>query len=174
MEAFRSLGLIPVAAFQHVGDDAAFDVDLLSRFREHTIKLFDRHGMKSVAYWTPLDEPEKSNTLIYILQHRSREAAAANWKSFQDDPDWKSVHEKSEVNGKLVNKVDSTFLVHYRPGRENLPCLFGREPLQGQDVERVTENCAYPRPFFLISIFSRRIFWFNVDRGTWKRSAVSV
>ena len=84
--------------------------NLLSRFRDHTIKLFDRHGMKSVAYWTPLDEPEKSNTLIYILQHPSREAAVANWKSFQDDPEWKSVHEKSEVNGKLVDKVDSTYL----------------------------------------------------------------
>jgi hypothetical protein len=84
--------------------------NLLSRFREHTVKLFDRHGMKSVAYWTPIDEPEKSNTLIYILHHPSREAAAANWKSFQDDPEWKSVHDQSEVNGKLVEKVDSTFL----------------------------------------------------------------
>jgi hypothetical protein len=84
--------------------------DLQARFREHTIKIFDRHGMKSVAYWIPLDEPEKSNTLIYILQHPSREAATANWKSFQDDPEWKSVHDKSEVNGKLVEKVDSTFL----------------------------------------------------------------
>jgi hypothetical protein len=84
--------------------------DLQSRFREHTIKLFDRHGMKSVAYWTPLDEPENSNTLIYILQHPSREAAAANWKAFQDDPEWKSVRDKSEANGKLVEKVDSTFM----------------------------------------------------------------
>lgn len=84
--------------------------DLLTRFREHTVKLFDRHGMKSVAYWTPVDEPDKSNTLIYILQHPSREAAAANWKSFQDDPEWKTVHDKSEVNGKLVDKVDSTFM----------------------------------------------------------------
>jgi len=84
--------------------------DLLSRFREHTIKLFDRHGMKSVAYWTPLDEPDKNDTLIYILQHPSREAAAANWKSFQDDPEWKSVKDKSEANGKLVERVDSTFL----------------------------------------------------------------
>jgi NIPSNAP protein len=84
--------------------------DLLTRFREHTIKLFDQHGMKSIAYWTPVDEPDKSNTLIYILYHPSREAAAANWKSFQDDPEWKRVHEKSEVNGKLVDKVDSTFL----------------------------------------------------------------
>jgi NIPSNAP len=84
--------------------------DLQSRFREHTIKLFERHGMKSVAYWTPLDEPEKSTTLIYILQHSSREAAAANWQSFQDDREWKSVRDKSEANGKLVEKVDSTFL----------------------------------------------------------------
>jgi hypothetical protein len=84
--------------------------DLEARFRDHTIKIFDRHGMKSVAYWTPLDEPDKSNTLIYILQHPSREAAAASWKSFQDDPEWKSVKEKSEANGKLVDKIDSTFL----------------------------------------------------------------
>ncbi len=84
--------------------------ELLARFRDHTVRLFDRHGMKSVAYWTPVDEPEKSNTLIYILHHPSREAAAANWKSFGDDPEWKSVHDKSEANGKLVEKVDSTFM----------------------------------------------------------------
>ncbi len=85
--------------------------DLLARFRDHTDKLFERHGMKSVAYWTPMDEPVKSNTLIYILQHPSREAAAANWKSFQDDPEWKSVKAKSEENGSLVDKVDSTYMV---------------------------------------------------------------
>ena len=84
--------------------------ELQSRFRDHTINLFDRHGIKSVAYWTPLDEPEKSNTLIYILQHPSREAAVANWKSFQDDPEWQSVKAKSEANGKLAEKIDSTYL----------------------------------------------------------------
>jgi len=85
--------------------------ELLARFRDHTVKLFDRHGIKSVAYWTPIDEPQKNNTLIYILQHPSREEAAANWKSFQDDPEWKSVKEKSELNGKLTEQIDSTFLV---------------------------------------------------------------
>jgi hypothetical protein len=84
--------------------------ELLTRFREHTVKIFDRHGMKSVAYWTPVDEPGKSDTLIYVLRHPSREAAAANWKSFQDDPEWKSVRDKSEANGKIVDKVDSTFI----------------------------------------------------------------
>ena len=52
--------------------------------------------MKSVAYWTALDEPEKSSSFFYILEHPNREAAAANWKAFQDDPEWKAVKAKSE------------------------------------------------------------------------------
>jgi hypothetical protein len=85
--------------------------ELLARFRDHTMKIFDRHGIKSVAYWTPMDEPQKSNTLIYILEHPSREAATANWNSFREDPEWKIVKAKSEANGNLVEKVDSTYLV---------------------------------------------------------------
>jgi hypothetical protein len=84
--------------------------ELLARFREHTDTLFARHGMKSVGYWVPVDEPVSKNTLIYILRHPSREEAAANWKAFQDDPDWKSVKAKSEEKGSLVDKVDSTYM----------------------------------------------------------------
>src|SRR5499425_3479435 len=84
--------------------------DLLKRFRDHTTKLFEKHGLKNVAYWTPMDDPAKSNTLIYILAHPTREAAAANWKAFQADPEWIEVKEKSEANGKLVDRVDSTFM----------------------------------------------------------------
>ncbi len=84
--------------------------DLLKRFREHTTRLFEKHGMKNVAYWTPLDDPLKARTLIYILAHPSREAAASNWKAFQDDPNWQKVRDQSEANGKIVEKVDSTFM----------------------------------------------------------------
>lgn len=84
--------------------------ELLARFRDHTTKLFENHGMKIIAYWTPVDEPEKGNMLVYILQHPSHEAATANWKSFQDDPGWKRVKEESEANGKLQEKIDSTYL----------------------------------------------------------------
>jgi NIPSNAP len=83
---------------------------LVARFRDNTMRIFAKHGMKSVAYWTALDEPVKSSTLFYILEHPSRDAATANWKTFQEDPEWKSVKEKSEANGKLVEKIDSTFL----------------------------------------------------------------
>lgn len=84
--------------------------DLLTRFREHTTKLFEKHGIKNVAYWTPTDDPLKGKTLFYVLAHQSREAATANWKAFVDDPEWLSVKEKSEANGKLVEKIESTFL----------------------------------------------------------------
>jgi NIPSNAP len=84
--------------------------DLLRRFRDHTISIFARHGIKSVAYWTPTDEPLKGNTLVYMLAHPSREAATTNWNAFRADPEWQSVRDKSEANGKLVEKIDSTFL----------------------------------------------------------------
>jgi hypothetical protein len=85
--------------------------ELLTRFREHTMRLFEKHGMKNIAYWTPTDDPLKGKTLFYVIAHPSREAATANWKAFGDDPEWQSVRDKSEINGKLVEKVDSTFLV---------------------------------------------------------------
>jgi hypothetical protein len=84
--------------------------DLLRRFREHTMQIFEKHGIHNVAYWTPTDDPLKGKTLFYILAHPSREAATANWRAFRDDPEWQEVQKKSEANGKLVEKVDSTFL----------------------------------------------------------------
>lgn len=84
--------------------------DLLARFRDHTITIFKRHGMESVAYWTPTDDPLKGKTLFYILRHPSREAATANWAAFRADPEWKQVSAASEANGKLVESTESTFL----------------------------------------------------------------
>ncbi len=83
---------------------------LLTRFREHTMTIFARHGMKSVAYWVPTDEPLKSNTLFYILKFPSREAATRSWKEFGEDPEWKRVQADSEKYGKIVERVESTFL----------------------------------------------------------------
>ncbi len=84
--------------------------DLKKRFREHTMTIFERHGMTNVGYWDFQDEPDKSNTLIYMISHASREQAKANWAAFGADPEWKKVQADSELNGKLVQKVDSQFL----------------------------------------------------------------
>ena len=84
--------------------------DLLARFRDHTITIFKRHGMESVAYWTPTEDPLKGKTLFYILRHPSREAATANWAAFRADPEWQKVSAASEANGKLVELTESTYL----------------------------------------------------------------
>jgi ribosomal protein L3 len=84
---------------------------LKSRFRDHTIKLFNKHHMESIAYYTPLDEPAKSNTLIYVLAHPSREEAVKNWAAFRADPDWVKAKAESEKDGSLTipNGVTSVF-----------------------------------------------------------------
>lgn len=80
---------------------------LHSRFRDHTVKLFEKHGMENVGYWVPLENPE--NQLIYFLAYPSREARDTSWKNFMADPDWQKAHKASEVNGKLVAKAESKF-----------------------------------------------------------------
>ena len=85
--------------------------DLHKRFREHTLTIFEKHGMTVVGFWGPTDKDKGSeNTLIYILEFPSREAATKAWKEFVADPEWQSVSKASEVNGKLVEKVDSVFM----------------------------------------------------------------
>jgi len=83
---------------------------LHQRFREHTNHLFVKHGMNLIGYWTPTEEPDSENTLVYILAYPSREAREASWKAFLDDPVWKKAYKKSIEDGKLVKKVVSTFL----------------------------------------------------------------
>ena len=84
--------------------------DLLARFRNHTMRIFERHGMTNIAYWVPQDAPASQNTLIYVIAHASREAAKQNWKEFSSDPEWQKVQKDSEANGKIVNKVESVFM----------------------------------------------------------------
>ena len=77
---------------------------LNKRFAEHTIQLFEKHGMKSEIYWVPTDEPRKDDTLIYVISHDSREAADKNWKEFSADPEWIKVRDESEADGKILAK----------------------------------------------------------------------
>ena len=91
---------------------------LNARFREHTLKLFEKHGMRNVAYWVEQpNEQAPEGKVIYVLAFPSREAREASWKAFVADPDWQAVQSASEANGKLVAKVDSTFmsLADYSP-----------------------------------------------------------
>jgi hypothetical protein len=82
---------------------------LKTRFRDHTIRIFKKHGMESIGYWVPQDD-RKETTLIYIIAHKSRAQADQNWKDFSADPEWKKVAADSEANGKIVQKIDRVFM----------------------------------------------------------------
>jgi hypothetical protein len=83
--------------------------DLHKRFRDHTLRIFKKHGMESVIYLAPQDAPLKDNTLIYVISHANREQAKKNWADFGADEEWKKVSAESQVNGRIVSKVDSVF-----------------------------------------------------------------
>jgi len=80
---------------------------LNSRFRDHTVKLFEKHGIENIGYWEPIENPERQ--LIYFLAYPSREAREASWKAFFADADWQKAWKASEVDGKLVAKVETKF-----------------------------------------------------------------
>jgi NIPSNAP len=84
--------------------------DLHARFRNHTVKLFEKHGMTNVGYFLPQDAPLAKNTLIYVLAHKDRETAKQSWDEFRKDPDWVKARTTSEVNGPLTTQVVSVFM----------------------------------------------------------------
>lgn len=85
--------------------------NLNARFRDHTVALFKKHGMESVGYWVPTDEPTSMNTLIYVIKHASRDSAKASWKAFLADPDWQKVAKESQVDGQILAKApDAVFM----------------------------------------------------------------
>jgi hypothetical protein len=83
---------------------------LNARFRDHTTKLFEKHGMTNIGYWTPVEEPRSKDTLIYVLAHDSAEAAKKSWDGFRGDPEWIKARTASEAAGPIVRKVESVYL----------------------------------------------------------------
>src|SRR5215475_2746500 len=93
---------------------------LHKRFADHTMQLFEKHGIKNEMYWTPTDAEHKDNTLIYIVSHESEEAAKKNWAAFQADSDWIKARDASEADGKILAKApEKVFmtLTNYSPGK---------------------------------------------------------
>jgi hypothetical protein len=82
--------------------------ELHARFREHTLKLFEKHGITSIGYWVSLENPE--NKLVYLISFPSPEAHAQAWKEFRADPQWTEVKAKTEANGPIVSKIESVLL----------------------------------------------------------------
>jgi hypothetical protein len=94
--------------------------DLHARFRDHTMKLFEKHGMENIIYWTvsegtKQDGDDKDNMLIYVVAHKDEAAKDASWKAFLSDPEWKAAAAKSEENGKILAKAPEAILMRDVP-----------------------------------------------------------
>src|ERR1700712_3138007 len=83
---------------------------ILERFRSKETKIFERLGMHNVAFWVPTEDPLAGRTLIYLLRHKSREAARESWAKFSKDPEWVALKAETEKDGVFVVKHDITFM----------------------------------------------------------------
>lgn len=84
---------------------------LHARFRNHTTRIFNKHGMDVVGYWSPTSEEESGDTLVYMLEHASQDAASASWSAFISDPEWSEVAAASNVDGQILGAIESKYLV---------------------------------------------------------------
>jgi len=86
--------------------------DLKARFRNHTMALFEKHGMTNIGYWEPLDNAD--NKLVYLMGYPDRASRDRSWDAFMNDPEWKQVYEASHVNGPIVDSVVNAFYTYSR------------------------------------------------------------
>ena len=85
--------------------------DLHARFRNHTLRIFQKHGMTNVVYLAPTDAPLSQNTLVYLLAHQSRDAAKASWDAFRNDPEWKKLSATpGYTDPEIVSNITSIYL----------------------------------------------------------------
>lgn len=116
---FAVRGLLPGETVAHAQAGRVFELRtyvvpedklgaLNTRFRDHTMRLFQKHGITNIAYFTPQDAPQRATTLVYLIAHPSREAAKQNWSAFGADPEWQKV---AAASGVPRPAIESLFLV---------------------------------------------------------------
>lgn len=93
----------------YTAHEGKFDA-MHARFRDHTCKLFQKHGMELIAFWVPTEGDKAKTTLVYVLAYPDREAAKKSWDAFKNDPDWQKAKADSEKDGPLVAKAESVYM----------------------------------------------------------------
>jgi hypothetical protein len=113
--------MLGAAEAQTIDDDTVYELRtyhlnegkealILERFRTKETKIFARLGMQGVGYWVPTDDPLAGRTLVYMLRHKSREAATESWAEFSKDPEWVALKAETEKDGTFVKMHESIFM----------------------------------------------------------------
>jgi hypothetical protein len=84
--------------------------NLKTRFKDHTLKLFEKQGMENIAYFESIEPDQAQGKLVYLLAHKSEGQAAKSWDAFRADPAWISARDNSEKDGKIIEKLESVYL----------------------------------------------------------------
>jgi len=84
--------------------------NLTTRFKDHTLKLFEKQGMENLMYFNTVEKDGAQSKLVYLLGHKNQEAATKSWEAFRADPVWIAARDASEKDGKIVEKVESVYL----------------------------------------------------------------
>ena len=96
--------------------------DIISRFENHTTKLFDKHGFNNVGYWTTVKKDSISfadkfifqndgkEALVYIVSFKDMKKRDESWDNFINDPEWIRVFEESRKDGPIVKEIEQVFL----------------------------------------------------------------
>ena len=101
--------------------DGKFE-DILSRFENHTTRLFEKHGITNVGYWTTMNRDSASfadkfliqndgkRALVYIVSFKDMDSRNKSWEDFVNDPEWIKVYEESRIEGPIVKEIEQVFL----------------------------------------------------------------
>ncbi|MBA3944911.1 MAG: NIPSNAP family protein [Herpetosiphonaceae bacterium] len=82
---------------------------LHTRFTTATVRLFEKHGIKPVGFWTTYIGPN-SNTLTYILAWEDLGERQRRWDAFASDPEWQAAKAESEKDGSLTERVQNMIM----------------------------------------------------------------
>jgi hypothetical protein len=83
--------------------------DLHKRFETTTLKMWAKHGIRQVGFWTELIGPS-SQALHYLLEWESLGEREARWSAFTADPEWVAARAESEKNGPIVERIENRIL----------------------------------------------------------------
>ncbi len=83
--------------------------DLVKRFETVTVRLFEKHGIQQLGFWT-VAIGESNADLIYILKWDSLADREARFAAFQRDPEWIEARRRSEENGPLLSSISNTIM----------------------------------------------------------------
>lgn len=133
--------------------------DLITRFKNHTTRIFEKHGMENIGYWLPINNEQ--NALYYVLAYPNKEARASSWAAFSKDPEWQEIARKSEENGKIVARVTSTFM----NASEISPAIKASSKGTDRTFELRTYYCAPGKLVDLTKRFKKHTFGFFKKYG---------